>query len=613
LFIVERGGIVKVLQPGQAAPTVFLDITTPVLAGGEQGLLGLAFHPQYPSNRRFFVNYTRKPDGATVIAEYLVSATDPNAADPLSERVFLVIPQPFANHNGGMVEFGPDGRLYIGMGDGGAGNDPGNRAQNVTDLLGKILRIDVDVPNPPQLYSSPSTNPFFGPGGGADEIFALGMRNPWRFSFDRATGQLHVGDVGQGAFEEIDIVVSGGNYGWRIWEASQCTGLDPTLCGPAGFVFPIAAYAHTGGRCSVTGGYVYRGALASLPLGGYVYGDFCTGELFLHHAGASAPILGTGVNISSFGESESGEIYLVGLGGTVHRIASLVTPRDADGDGRADLVWRHTGGEVDVWRMNGPSVIGTGSPGAASSGWTIVGVGDIDGDGKTDLLWRHTSGLVGAWLLDGTRMLDSDVFASAPAGWSVARVGDVNGDGNADMIWRHSSGTVAVWLLDGFTILGTATLGAAGTDWTIAGLGDVNGDGNADLLWRHTSGEVAVWLLDGTSVAGTAVLGPITTDWTIVGVGDINGDGKADLLWRQASGAVTAWLLDGASVVGTRALANAEPGWTVVGMADVNGDGKADVLWRHTSGDAAIWLLDGVGLAGSVVFAPPSPTGWTLQ
>src|SRR6185295_8643551 len=208
LFIVEQPGRIKVLRPGSSSPTSFLDIASRVLSGGERGLLGLAFHPQFSTNRRFFVNYTRQTDGATVIAEYRASATNGDVADT-SETVLLVIAQPFSNHNGGMIEFGPDQFLYIGMGDGGSANDPGNRAQNLTELLGKILRIDVDHANGGVPYSSPSDNPFFGATAGRDEIYAFGMRNPWRFSFDRDTGQLYCGDVGQNAREEIDIITRG--------------------------------------------------------------------------------------------------------------------------------------------------------------------------------------------------------------------------------------------------------------------------------------------------------------------------------------------------------------------------------------------------------------------
>ena len=329
LFVVERGGVIKVLQPGGNATSVFLDITSKVQSGGERGLLGLTFHPRYGSNRRFFVHYTRREDGATVIAEYRADPGNPNVAD-LTETALLVIAQPFANHNGGMVEFGPDGFLYIGMGDGGSGDDPGRRAQDINQLLGKILRIDVDQASGEQAYSSPPSNPFFGSIPGADEIYAWGLRNPWRFSFDRGTGDLYAGDVGQNAVEEIDIIARGGNYGWRIWEGARCTENEPGLCTRYGFVLPVAEYGHTGGRCSVTGGYVYRGARSSLPAGAYVYGDFCSGEIFVLQNGTSSVALDTELGIASFGEDESGELYVVGLAGTIHRIANAcMDPRDA--------------------------------------------------------------------------------------------------------------------------------------------------------------------------------------------------------------------------------------------------------------------------------------------
>jgi len=250
-FVVEQPGRVSVMQPGSSMRMTFLDITGRVLSGGERGLLGLAFHPQFASNRRFFVDYTRRPDGATVIAEYRVSTSNPNVAET-SETVLLLIPQPYENHNGGMIEFGPDGYLYIGMGDGGSGNDPQNRAQNPNMLLGKILRIDVDR------GAAPSTNPYADGSAGRPEIYAIGLRNPWRFSFDRATGQLYVGDVGQDEREEVDIVTAGGNYGWRVLEGTRCTNLGPASCSAPGFIAPIAEYDHSSnGRCSITGGYVF--------------------------------------------------------------------------------------------------------------------------------------------------------------------------------------------------------------------------------------------------------------------------------------------------------------------------------------------------------------------
>src|ERR1044071_9076496 len=272
LFIIEKAGVIRVAQPGASTTTVFLNITSKVLStDNERGLLGLAFHPQYAINGRFFVYYTRQTDGALTIAEYRVSA-DPNVADPNSEIVFggsfPIQHSANTNHNGGTIEFGPDGYLYAGPGDGGSANDPPNNAQNINALLGKILRIDVDHPNGAVQYSSPVDNPFFGSTQGADEIYAIGMRNPFRFSFDRGTGQLWVGDVGQNAREEIDIVTLGGNYGWRVMEGMIC---NPAFNGgvctpPAGSILPIFDYSHAGGRCSITGGYVYRGARSAVAV-----------------------------------------------------------------------------------------------------------------------------------------------------------------------------------------------------------------------------------------------------------------------------------------------------------------------------------------------------------
>lgn len=333
LFVIEKAGVIRVAQPGASTTTVFLNITNRVLStDNERGLLGLAFHPQYAINGRFFVYYTRQTDGALTIAEYHVSA-DPNVADPASEIVFngnFPIPHSAnSNHNGGTIEFGPDGFLYLGTGDGGSANDPPGNGQNINALLGKILRIDVDHPNGAIHYSSPPSNPFFGSTAGADEIYAYGMRNPFRFSFDRGTGQLWVADVGQGSREEIDIVTLGGNYGWRVMEGMIC---NPAFNGgvctpPAGSILPIFDYSHAAGRCSITGGFVYRGSRSAVPTGAYIYADYCTGEIWQLLGGTNTLLLDTSLNIPSFGEDEAGEIYVLGQNGSVNRIA--VTPPPA--------------------------------------------------------------------------------------------------------------------------------------------------------------------------------------------------------------------------------------------------------------------------------------------
>ena len=321
LFVVEQPGRIRTLEQGVLLPTPFLDMTERVIFGGERGLLGLAFHPDYRRNGRFFVNYNRKSDGATVLAEYRRGSA-PTAA-LLNERVLMVVPQPYANHNGGMVAFGPDGYLYIGRGDGGSGGDPGNRAQNPEELLGKILRIDVDSGDP---YGIPSDNPF-AKKGGRPEIYALGLRNPWRFAFDSKTGELWAADVGQNKWEEIDLITRGGNYGWRVMEGAHC--FDPALfCQTAGLMFPRLEYPHEKGRCSIIGGFIYRGRANTGLAGQYVYGDFCSGEIFSLQGTREDEvsrepqvILKTPLRISSFGEDESGELYVLDHGGGVYRFA----------------------------------------------------------------------------------------------------------------------------------------------------------------------------------------------------------------------------------------------------------------------------------------------------
>jgi glucose/arabinose dehydrogenase len=313
LFVVEQTGRIRILGRDAGLDPPFLDLTDQVETGSERGLLGLAFHPDFAANGRFFVNYTRAPDGASVVAEFHAGASHEHA-DP-QERVLLTVAQPFANHNGGMVAFGPDGYLYIGLGDGGSAGDPGDRAQNPNELLGKILRIDVDGARP---YGIPKDNPFAG-GGGRPEVYALGLRNPWRFAFDRKDGRLLVGDVGQNRIEEIDLVGRGGNYGWPLMEGRSCY-RPATDCERPGLTLPMAQYQHGQGRCSVTGGYVYRGSALPGLAGSYLFADFCSGEIFGLRQDARSMLLDTRLQIASFGEDAAGEIYVVDLGGAVYRI-----------------------------------------------------------------------------------------------------------------------------------------------------------------------------------------------------------------------------------------------------------------------------------------------------
>lgn len=325
LFIVEQGGTIWIWQNGALLEKPFLDLRDRVTSGGEKGLLGLAFHPKFSENRRFFVNYTSPTGGLhTVIAEFKIGDL-PGEADKNSERILLTIPQPFSNHNGGNIVFGPDGDLYIGMGDGGSANDPHGNAQNLATLLGKMLRIDVDQTAGGKKYAVPPDNPFVNTPGTAPEVWAYGLRNPWRFSFDPQTGFLYAGDVGQNAREEIDVIRKGGNYGWNVMEGAICTpGVKPT-CDKSRFEPPIIDYPRSEG-ITVIGGYVYRGKAIPNLVGAYLYGDFGSGRVWaLRYDGKSVTardlLLETGKNIASFGEDEQRELYLVDIGGEVFKIA----------------------------------------------------------------------------------------------------------------------------------------------------------------------------------------------------------------------------------------------------------------------------------------------------
>lgn len=428
LFILQQNGIIQVLQPGATAPTVFIDIASrvrvPTSASDERGLLGLTFHPQFATNRKFYVNYTRVADGATVIAEYLATAANPNQADFNSERILLIVPQPFANHNGGMIEFGPDGFLYIGMGDGGSANDPGNRAQNRADLLGKFLRIDVNIPQgSPNPYLIPADNPFVGAnttrcdggstttGNTCQEIWTIGMRNPWRWSFDRGgTNQLWAGDVGQFSIEEVDIITRGANYGWRVYEGNSCTGLDPALCTPTNYTAPVFQYSSASPtpECSVTGGYVYRGPRGSLPNGAYVYADYCTGEIKMWNGGQSVSLIDTPRLIVSFGEDADGEIYVCYSNGQIDKIVRAKASADFDGDFKTDIsVFRPNGGN---WYIN-QSLNNTFRAQQFGANGDIPVPEDYDGDNITDIAVFRPAG--GNWY----RLNSSDgSFAAAQFG-----------------------------------------------------------------------------------------------------------------------------------------------------------------------------------------------------
>ena len=390
LFLTIRNGLVLIFQNGSVLTQPFLDIRGQTTTDVERGLLSTAFHPRYAQNGFFFINYTNT-SGDTVVARYQVSSGDPNRADPASARTLLVIGQPFANHNGGQLQFGPDGFLYIGMGDGGSAFDPECRAQKTDTLLGKMLRIDVDqnVATPP-FYGIPASNPFRGPGDPPDEVWAVGLRNPWRFSFDRATGDLWIGDVGQNRREEIDFQPAGShggeNYGWKVMEGTLCSSSDACpagtpACNSSAFTPPVLEYDH-GPHCSVIGGFVYRGHLAQLR-GAYVFGDLCSGVIWAAFRQGSSftvrTITGQAPLLTTFGEDAAGELYAATLDGKLFRFSGASAGGTAETVGLYDpqtskfqlKAANSAAGKVTIVRF-----------GPRRSGWLPL-AGDWDGDGRT--------------------------------------------------------------------------------------------------------------------------------------------------------------------------------------------------------------------------------------
>ena len=663
LYIVEKEtGIIWRVNADTGAKTQFVDIPDSVFAhDGERGVLGLAFHPDYASNGRFFV-YLTDAQGDIQIREFHRSAGNPLIADTTSTLVIEVPHPTFGNHNDGWIGFSPvDGDLYFGTGDDGSGGDPNNHAQDLNSLLGKIIRIDVNSDAFPgdatRNYAIPATNPFVGVTG-ADEIWAYGVRNPWRMAFDPRNGDLYVADVGQDAREEVDYIAAGHagvNLGWRIMEGNL-----PYNPGPPGtpqpgdpsLTLPIYDYGRTVGT-TITGGEIYTGSVTGF-VGQYVFADFGSGRLFSLSVADGAAVDPTDrtnqltgsipSSLVDFVTSSSGALFAVGIGGTIWRLDPGAGAADAadtlNGDAGNDTLIGGAGADI----LNGGIGFDRTDFAAASTSsswhrnpngsWTITAGTDgtdtltsverahftdrdvfldaaketFTGDGTSDILFRNSGGQVATWAVAGSTITGQATLGFVDNTWSLATTGDFNGDGKADLLWLRNDGVAVAWQMDGAAISDASVIGNVGTSWHIAGSGDFNQDGMSDIVWRNDGGAIAVWTMNGATPAGSAVLGAVDNNWSIAAVADLNGDGRDEIIWRHSSGVVATWRTDGAAITGADNLGVVDSSWTLAGTGDFNNDGRADLLWLHNGdGAAAIWDMNGASILASASIGTVGP------
>ncbi|MEQ1489391.1 MAG: PQQ-dependent sugar dehydrogenase [Terricaulis sp.] len=668
LYVMEKGtGVIWRIDTASGARTTFLDIPqSEFTSDGERGALGLAFHPDYATNGRFFV-YLTDAQGDIQIREYSRSG-NPAVANTSWSLVTEIARNPANNnHNGGWIGFSPeDGYLYFATGDGGGAGDPNNNAQNLDSLLGKLIRIDVDVSDqfpsdPNRNYGVPGDNPFVGVAG-ADEIWAYGLRNPWRITFDQRNGDIYIADVGQSAREEIDYLANGQggvNFGWRIMEGNlPYNPGGPGTPQPGDPILrpPVFDYPRTVGT-TVTGGEVYTGSNAGF-VGQYVFADFGSNRFFTLSVVNGAAVDPTDrtsqmtgalpSSVVDFVTGTDGRLYAIGIGGTVWLLTPGVGAEDVadtlNGGAGNDLLVGGAGNDI----LNGGADVDTAryAISSSSASWhrnqdgswtvtagaegtdTVTGVEYLDftdrdvflgsaartftGDGASDLLLQNVNGGLSLWYVNqnGASVQYANGLPTAP-GWTVEGTGDLNGDGRDDIVFRNgATGDMSLWQMNGQAI-SPASLGNVGAAWSVAGIGDLNGDTRDDIVWRNSNGDLNIWFMNGAVVSG-ASLGNVSSNWVIEALGDFNGDGRDDMLWRNNStGAASIWFMNGAAVTAAGFASVGAP-WQVAGTGDFNGDGRDDIFWRNAStGDVSLWMMNGSSITSAAGFG--LSTAWQQE
>jgi glucose/arabinose dehydrogenase len=651
LYIVERTGAIKRLDLTTGQIQTVLDISSQVTTVGEGGLLGLAFDPNFSQNGYFYVDLTNVNDD-TEVRRYQISPGNTAQADPASALQIISVDQPpTTNHKAGWIGFGPDGDLYIALGDGGGAGDPNGNGQNPGTLLAKMLRLDVhgdDFPaDPTKNYAIPRDNPFVSTPGVLPEIFALGLRNPFRDSFDRDLGTFYIGDVGQDRFEEVDIGTAGANYGWNVFEGPAS--FQPGPLGPGTLTGPIYSYDHTIGH-AIIGGYVYRGTSDGLQ-GQYFFADEVDNKVFtLQEQGSSwvatdrtsqlIPDVGAITAPTSFAEDIVGNLYLVSLDGKIYRLTPNVSSTDADdtlnGFGGNDTIYGGAGNDTisggvgnDVLYGGTGNDVLDGGPGndtligGAGSDRFIYATGDgadviadfsiSDGDVVdvtgvsgihlfSQVLARATQvgddtvldfGNGDTLTLAGTALssltaanftLDTVTPAVTVVPANFAQSGNFNGDGNADLLFLRPDGTLQVNNIVDDQVTTAGSPGQVGPEWHLEGVRDFNHDGTDDLLYRRGDGSLLIDQFVNNVVPIGVMLGQVGNEWNLIGLGDFNDDVTPDFLWRRNTDhMLMVQDVQNSAVVSTTLIGAIGPEWQLVATADFNGDGTTDLLWRRST------------------------------
>lgn len=546
LFVVERGGAVKVVVNNQPLSTPYLDVENllPASPGSEQGLLGMAFHPDFASNGKLYISYTDSV-GALVVGE-LVATPSANTVSTAGLRTIIRVSQPFANHNGGMLLFGPDDYLYIGSGDGGSGGDPQGNGQNKETLLGKILRIDINsdaFPSDPlRNYTIPASNPFVG-AAGADEIWVYGLRNPWRFWIDHPTGRMYIADVGQSSREEVTILeasAGGANLGWDLLEGTQCYPPGAT-CSSAGTVLPQLEYVQSGGA-SITGGMVYRGPTIPKLYGTYFYGDFIGGwvKSFEYNGTVTSHLDWSGVFdtalVSSFGVDGRGEMYIVSLSGPVWRIQA---PAVDD-----EIFFYREDGTFRYYDIGPDATLGAAilsGPGY-SKGWDSITAVDLDGDGRDgQFFYRSSDGVFKYYGLTTAAKLVGPVNSGTYSkGWDSITAVDLDGGGSDEQFFYRSTDGVFKYygLTTGGALVGPINSGTYSKGWDAITAVDLDGDGQDEMLfYRSTDGVFKYYgLTPGGALVGPISSGVYSKNWDVITAIDLDGNGRDEMLFYRVDG-----------------------------------------------------------------------------